>query len=39
MAAPGQYSFYDALVPVLSRIEAAVPPPMGLSLVTICRTP
>lgn len=39
MAAPTQYSLYDALVPVLSRIERLLPPPNGLSLVTICRTP
>ena len=39
MAAPAQYSVYDALVPVLSAIERVVPPPAGLSLVTICRTP
>jgi 2-polyprenyl-3-methyl-5-hydroxy-6-metoxy-1,4-benzoquinol methylase len=39
MAAPAQYSLFDVLVPVLSRIEAVIPPPTGLSLVTICRTP
>jgi SAM-dependent methyltransferase len=39
LAAPVQYSLYDHLVPVLRRIEAAIPPPAGLSLVTICRTP
>lgn len=39
MAAPGQYNLYNALVPALQRIEKAVPPPLGLSLVTICRTP
>jgi ubiquinone/menaquinone biosynthesis C-methylase UbiE len=39
MAAPAQYSVYDALVPVLRAIEAVVPVPAGLSLVTICRTP
>ncbi|MGI8968808.1 MAG: class I SAM-dependent methyltransferase [Chloroflexota bacterium] len=39
MAAPAQYSLYDSLVPILSRIERATPPPSGLSLVTICRTP
>lgn len=39
MAAPSQYGLFDALVPVLSRVEAAIPPPTGLSLVTICRTP
>lgn len=39
MAAPVQYSIYDGLVPLLARIEAAIPPPAGLSLVTICRTP
>jgi SAM-dependent methyltransferase len=39
MAAPAQYSLYDSLVPLLSRIEKALPPPSGLSLVTICRTP
>lgn len=39
MAAPAQYSIYDSLVPVLKAIETAVPPPSGLSLVTICRTP
>ncbi|GAC1508600.1 MAG: hypothetical protein NVS2B16_05680 [Chloroflexota bacterium] len=38
MAAPVQYSLYDAIVPVLRAIEGAVSPPMGLSLVTICRT-
>jgi len=39
MAAPVQYSVYDALVPLLSRFERAFPPPAGLSLVTVCRTP
>jgi 2-polyprenyl-3-methyl-5-hydroxy-6-metoxy-1,4-benzoquinol methylase len=39
MAAPAQYSLFDTLVPLLSRIERMVPPPAGLSLVTICRTP
>lgn len=39
MAAPAQYSLYDSLVPALRRIESLVPPPTGLSLVTICRTP
>lgn len=39
MAAPAQYSLFDVLVPVLSRIERVIPPPTGLSLVTICRTP
>jgi hypothetical protein len=39
MAAPVQYSIYDRLVPVLRGIEQAFPPPAGLSLVTICRTP
>jgi SAM-dependent methyltransferase len=39
MAAPVQYSLYDSLVPVLRFIERAVPPPAGLSLVSICRTP
>ncbi len=39
MAAPAQYSLYDALVPVLSFLERVVPPPAGLSLVTVCRTP
>lgn len=39
MAAPAQYGLFDALVPILSRLERAVPPPTGLSLVTICRTP
>jgi 2-polyprenyl-3-methyl-5-hydroxy-6-metoxy-1,4-benzoquinol methylase len=38
MAAPVQYSVYDSLVPMLSWIEKVVPPPAGLSLVTICRT-
>jgi SAM-dependent methyltransferase len=38
-AAPGQYSIYDKLVPFLSRIERAIPPPNGLSIVTICKTP
>jgi SAM-dependent methyltransferase len=38
MAAPVQYSIYDSLVPVLSAIERLIPPPTGLSLVTICRT-
>ena len=37
-AAPVQYSVYDSIVPVLSWIERALPPPTGLSLVTICRT-
>jgi SAM-dependent methyltransferase len=39
LAAPVQYSLYDRLVPFLRRIEAVIPPPAGLSLVTICRTP
>ena len=39
MAQPGQYSFYDKLVPTLRAVERLVPPPTGLSLVTICRTP
>jgi hypothetical protein len=39
MAAPVQYSIYDSLVPLLRAIERIVPPPAGLSLVTICRTP
>lgn len=39
MAAPAQYSVYDRLVPVLRTVERLVPPPTGLSLVTICRTP
>ena len=39
MAAPAQYSIFDRLVPVLSRIERVIRPPTGLSLVTICRTP
>jgi SAM-dependent methyltransferase len=39
MAAPSQYSLYDALVPALRLIERAVPVPAGLSLVTIARTP
>jgi SAM-dependent methyltransferase len=38
MAAPAQYSLYDAMVPALARLERIVPPPAGLSLVTICRT-
>jgi SAM-dependent methyltransferase len=39
MAAPVQYSVYDSLVPLLRAVERLVPPPTGLSLVTICRTP
>ena len=39
MAAAAQYSLYDSFVPVLRMIERVVPPPAGLSLVTICRTP
>jgi 2-polyprenyl-3-methyl-5-hydroxy-6-metoxy-1,4-benzoquinol methylase len=39
MAAPTQYSLFDKLVPILSRLEAIKPPPLGLSLVTICRKP
>jgi SAM-dependent methyltransferase len=39
LAAPVQYSVYDSLVPVLRAVESVVPPPTGLSLVTICRTP
>ncbi|HCG00264.1 MAG TPA: hypothetical protein DEV93_06930 [Chloroflexi bacterium] len=39
LAAPVQYSLYDSLVPILSRIERLVSPPTGLSLVTICKTP
>lgn len=38
LAAPAQYSVYDRLVPVLRAVESAIPPPAGLSLVTICRT-
>jgi SAM-dependent methyltransferase len=38
-AAPAQYSSYDSLVPFLSRVERTFPPPNGLSLVTVCRTP
>jgi hypothetical protein len=39
LAAPMQYSLYDRLVPLLRKMESVVPPPTGLSLVTICRTP
>lgn len=39
MAAPVQYSVYDSLVPVLRAVERVAPPPTGLSLVTVCRTP
>ena len=39
MAAPAQYSLYDALVPALRLVEKALPVPSGLSLVTIARTP
>jgi 2-polyprenyl-3-methyl-5-hydroxy-6-metoxy-1,4-benzoquinol methylase len=39
MAAPSQYSLYDALVPALRAIERIAPVPAGLSLVTIARTP
>lgn len=39
MAANGEYSLFDKLVPVLSRLEAIKSPPLGLSLVTICRKP
>jgi len=39
MAAPAQYSIYDKLVPMLSRIEQVVSVPAGLSLVSVCRTP
>lgn len=39
MAAPGQYGFFDALVPFLKPLERIIPPPTGLSLVTVCRTP
>jgi SAM-dependent methyltransferase len=39
MAAPSQYSLYDALVPGLRVIEGIVRVPAGLSLVTIARTP
>jgi SAM-dependent methyltransferase len=39
MAGPAQYSLYDRLVPVLRTMERLVPPPAGLSLVTICRSP
>lgn len=39
MATPSQYGLFDTLVPVLSRIEAILSPPSGLSMVTVCRTP
>lgn len=39
MAAPSQYSLYDALVPALRLVENVLPVPAGLSLVTIARTP
>jgi SAM-dependent methyltransferase len=39
MAAPVQYSVYDSIVPLLRAVERALPPPTGLSLVTVCRTP
>jgi SAM-dependent methyltransferase len=39
MAAPAQYSIYDALVPILRAVERVIPPPTGLSLVSICKTP
>jgi ubiquinone/menaquinone biosynthesis C-methylase UbiE len=39
MAAPVQYSLYDNLVPTLRLVERLVPPPAGLSLVSICRKP
>ncbi|HEX8919293.1 MAG TPA: methyltransferase domain-containing protein [Chloroflexota bacterium] len=39
MAQPGQYTLYDKLVPFLRVVERLAPPPTGLSLVTICRTP
>lgn len=38
LAAQVQYDLYDAIVPVLRRLERVVPPPTGLSLVTVCRT-
>lgn len=39
LAAPAQYSLYDAIVPILSKFESAIEVPAGLSLVTICRSP
>ncbi|MGI8825551.1 MAG: class I SAM-dependent methyltransferase [Chloroflexota bacterium] len=39
LATPVEYSLYDTLVPVLQAIERAMPPPAGLSLVSICRAP
>lgn len=39
LAAPAQYSLYDSLVPFLSAVERLVPPPNGLSIVMVCRTP
>lgn len=39
MAAPVQYSVYDSIVPFLRTVERVFPPPTGLSLVTVCRTP
>ncbi|HET8892681.1 MAG TPA: class I SAM-dependent methyltransferase [Gaiellaceae bacterium] len=33
----GQYGFYDRLVPMLSRVEAALRVPFGLSLVAVAR--
>jgi 2-polyprenyl-3-methyl-5-hydroxy-6-metoxy-1,4-benzoquinol methylase len=39
MAAPSQYGLFDKLVPFLSKVESIIAPPVGLSMVTICKTP
>jgi len=37
---PGQIQFFDRFVaPVMSRVEEAIPPPFGLSLFAVLRTP
>lgn len=33
------YVWYDRLVPILARVEAFFPPPLGLSLITVAQKP
>jgi hypothetical protein len=34
-----QLALFNALAPLFERVEAALPPPRGQSLVAICRKP
>jgi 2-polyprenyl-3-methyl-5-hydroxy-6-metoxy-1,4-benzoquinol methylase len=34
---PSQVALFDAMVPVLKRIEAIIPPPVGISLIAIAQ--